>query len=110
LSWTDPGSTPDTRLPLRSVSSSSAQGRPQAPAKGTTDGGGERQAACGLRDLDAEFARITATVRCQFRTALRRISENAAHLQRWREGGFAEGSATGLPEKGWTSSPAPGLA
>jgi hypothetical protein len=42
---------------------------------------------------EAEFDRITATARRQFRAALRRISESAAHLQRWREGGFAEGSA-----------------
>jgi hypothetical protein len=36
---------------------------------------------------------FTAAARRQLRAALRRISENAAHLQRWREGGFAEGSA-----------------
>jgi hypothetical protein len=39
---------------------------------------------------EAEFDRITAIARRQFRAALRRISENAAHLQRWREGSFAE--------------------
>jgi hypothetical protein len=42
---------------------------------------------------EAEFDRITASARRQSRAALRRISENAAHLQRWRECGFAEGSA-----------------
>ena len=42
---------------------------------------------------EAEFDRITAAARRQFRAALRRISENAMHLQRWREGALAEGSA-----------------
>jgi len=42
---------------------------------------------------EAEFDRITAAARRQFRAALRRISENAIHLQRWREGALAEGSA-----------------
>jgi hypothetical protein len=42
---------------------------------------------------EAEFNRITAAARRQFRAALRRISENAVHLQRWQEGAFTEGSA-----------------
>ena len=42
---------------------------------------------------EAEFGRITAAARRQFRAALRCISENAIHLQRWREGALAEGSA-----------------
>ena len=41
---------------------------------------------------EAEFDRITAAARRQFRAALRRISDNALHLERWREGAFAEGT------------------
>ncbi len=42
---------------------------------------------------EAEFDRITVAARRQFRTALQRIRDNAIHLQRWREGVIAEGSA-----------------
>jgi hypothetical protein len=41
---------------------------------------------------EAEFDQFTAVARRQFRAALRRISDNALHLQWWREGAFAEGS------------------
>lgn len=40
-----------------------------------------------------EFAGIVTAARRRFRAALQRISDNALHLQRWREGTFAEGSA-----------------
>ena len=39
---------------------------------------------------EAEFDQFTAVARRQFRAARRRISDNALHLQRWREGAFAE--------------------
>jgi hypothetical protein len=57
---------------------------------------------------EAEFDRSTATARRQFRAALRRISESAAHLQRWREGGFAEGSADWIIGEGRDILAAPG--
>ena len=41
---------------------------------------------------EAEFDQFTAAARRRFRAALRRVSDNAAHLQRWREGAFAEGT------------------
>ena len=41
---------------------------------------------------EAEFDQFTAVARRQFRAALRRIGDNALHLQRWREGAFAEGT------------------
>ena len=41
---------------------------------------------------EAEFDRVTAAARRQFRAALRRISDNAAHLEQWREGAFARGT------------------
>jgi hypothetical protein len=41
---------------------------------------------------EAEFDLVTAAARRRFRAALLRISENALHLQRWREGALAEGS------------------
>ena len=41
---------------------------------------------------EAEFDQFTAAARRRFRAALRRISDNALHLQRWREGAFAEGT------------------
>ena len=41
---------------------------------------------------EAEFDQVTAAARRQFRAALRRISDNALHLQRWREGAFAGGT------------------
>jgi hypothetical protein len=40
----------------------------------------------------AEFERITTAARRRFRAALQRISENAWHLQQWRDGAFAEDS------------------
>jgi hypothetical protein len=40
---------------------------------------------------EAEFDRFTTAARRRFRTALQRINDNALHLQRWREGVFAEG-------------------
>jgi hypothetical protein len=41
---------------------------------------------------EAEFDRIRAAARHQFRAALQRIDGNALHLRRWREGAFAEDS------------------
>jgi hypothetical protein len=41
---------------------------------------------------EAEFDQFTAAARRRFRAALRRVSDNALHLQRWREGAFAEGT------------------
>jgi hypothetical protein len=41
---------------------------------------------------EAEFDRIRAAARHQFRAALQRIGDNALHLRRWREGAFAEDS------------------
>lgn len=41
---------------------------------------------------EAEFDQFTTAARRRFRAALRRVSDNALHLQRWREGAFAEGS------------------
>ena len=41
---------------------------------------------------EAEFDVITAAARRRFRAALLRIDDNALHLQRWRDGAFAEGS------------------
>ena len=35
---------------------------------------------------------VTAAARRRFRAALQRINDNALHLQRWRDGAFAEGS------------------
>ena len=49
---------------------------------------------------EAEFDRITVAARRQFRTALQRIRDNAIHLQRWREGVFAEGSADWIVGEG----------
>lgn len=39
---------------------------------------------------EAEFDRIRAAARHQFRAALQRIGDNALHLRRWREGALAE--------------------
>jgi hypothetical protein len=44
----------------------------------------------------AEFSQYTAAARRAFRAALRRIGDNAMHLERWRDGEFAAGS------KDWT--------
>jgi hypothetical protein len=41
---------------------------------------------------ETEFDQFTAAARRQFRAARRRVSDNALHLQRWREGAFAEGT------------------
>jgi len=41
---------------------------------------------------EAEFDQFTAAARHRFRAAVQRIGENAGHLQRWRDGAFAEGS------------------
>jgi hypothetical protein len=41
---------------------------------------------------EAEFSQITTAARRMFRAALLRIEENAAHLQRFRDGQFAAGS------------------
>ncbi|MGW2540836.1 hypothetical protein ACWC5I_08165 [Kitasatospora sp. NPDC001574] len=41
---------------------------------------------------DGEFRQVKAEARRAFRAALLRIEENAAHLERWREGAFTEGS------------------
>ncbi|WP_280328981.1 hypothetical protein [Nocardia wallacei] len=41
---------------------------------------------------EAEFERITVAAKQSFRTALRRIDRNAAHLHRWRDGEFAAGT------------------
>jgi len=42
---------------------------------------------------EAEFEAITRIAKKDFRSALRRIESNAAHLQRWRDGSCVEGSA-----------------
>lgn len=39
---------------------------------------------------NAEFDQIKLAAQRRFRTALRRIEDNARHLQRWREGAFAK--------------------
>jgi hypothetical protein len=49
---------------------------------------------------EAEFDQFTAVARRQFRAALRRVSDNALHLQRWREGAFAEGTGDGALGEG----------
>jgi len=41
---------------------------------------------------EAEFDQFTAAARRRFRAALRRVSDNALHLQQWREGAFAGGT------------------
>ncbi|MEU3314464.1 hypothetical protein ABZ743_17585 [Streptomyces sp. NPDC006662] len=41
---------------------------------------------------EAEFDQIKLAARRQFRAALLRIEENTRHLERWRQGAFAEGS------------------
>jgi len=40
----------------------------------------------------AEFDRYAAAARRTFRTARQRINDNARHLERWRDGDFAQGS------------------
>ena len=53
---------------------------------------------------EAELEKVRKAARRTFRSALQRIGDNALHLQRWREGAFAEGTgdwalgeATGRP-------------
>jgi hypothetical protein len=41
---------------------------------------------------EAEFDQVTRTARRTFRAVLQRINDNARHLQRWRDGAFAEES------------------
>ncbi|MFJ2663798.1 hypothetical protein ACIO14_05565 [Nocardia fluminea] len=41
---------------------------------------------------ESEFERITLAAKQNFRSALGRIERNAAHLQRWRDRDFAEGT------------------
>jgi hypothetical protein len=41
---------------------------------------------------ETQLDRVTVVARRQFRAALRRISDNSIHLQRWRDGELAEGS------------------
>ena len=70
-------------------------------------------AASGPRARSSPTARRSSTrsrrrPAARFRAALQRISDNALHLQRWRDGAFAEGTGTGPSAKGWTSWPAPG--
>jgi hypothetical protein len=49
---------------------------------------------------EAEFDLITAAARRQFRAAWLRINHNAAHLRRWQEGAFSEGSPDWLIGEG----------
>lgn len=44
----------------------------------------------------AEFDRVKTAARRTFRAAVLRISENAAHLERWRAGGLAAGSGEAM--------------
>ena len=55
---------------------------------------------------EAEFDQITAAARRRFRAALQRINDNALHLQRWRDGAFAEGSR-GLGDRRGAGHPGP---
>ncbi|WP_432140047.1 hypothetical protein [Streptomyces sp. bgisy154] len=41
---------------------------------------------------EADFDQVRLAARRQFRAALLRIEDNAAHLQQWRQGAFTEGS------------------
>jgi len=49
---------------------------------------------------EADFDLVTAAARRRFRAALQRINENARHLQQWRDGMFAEGSAEWIAGEG----------